>query len=74
MAGASAERQLGFAALAIVVIAGRGEAQSAQQIQQVVSETIRQLDLSFCLPRIDSIASRLIQDWLGGRIVVGREH
>jgi hypothetical protein len=47
------------------VIARRGEAQSAQQIQQVVSETIRQLDLSFRLPRLDSIARRLIEDWLG---------
>ena len=56
------------------MIAARGEAQSAQLIQRVVSETIRQLDLSFCLPRIDSIASRLIEDWLEGRIVVGREH
>jgi hypothetical protein len=56
----------GFAAaLAIVVIAGRGEAQSAQQIQQVVSQTIRQPDLSFRLPRLDAIARRLIEDWPG---------
>jgi hypothetical protein len=56
------------------VIAGRGEAQSAQLIQQVVSKTIRRLDLSFRLMRLDSIASWLIEDWPGGRIVVGREH
>jgi hypothetical protein len=29
----------------------------------VVSETIRRLDPSFRLPRLDSIARRLIEDW-----------
>jgi NAD+ diphosphatase len=30
-------------------------------------------DDSFRLPRLDSIARRLIEDWLGGHIVIGRE-
>jgi NAD+ diphosphatase len=31
-------------------------------------------DDAFRLPRLDSIARRLIEDWLQGRIVIGREH